>query len=98
MSERVWCGVEWRRARKTVRGRYRPGLESLERRQVLNASLAALPDVSALLYEGYQVPLNGSGSAGSQQSFTVTSSNPDIKASVNDCCDPAEPLPFSGTW
>ncbi len=70
------------RTRKPSRSRCQPELESLEGRRLLAASLAALPNVSVPDYQGYQVPLNGSGSNATTQSYTVTSSNPDIGASV----------------
>ena len=68
-----------RRAGRLCSGR---GLEYLEGRTLLNASLASLPAVSSLQYQGYQVPLDGSGSTAASQTFTVTSSNPDIGATV----------------
>ena len=58
------------------------GLEFLEGRKLLTSSLGALPNISALQYQGYQVPLDGSGSGAAQQNFSVTSNNPDIGATV----------------
>jgi cyclophilin family peptidyl-prolyl cis-trans isomerase len=49
---------------------------------VLNASLAPLANISVPLYEGYQVALDGSQSNAPTQNYTVTSSNPDIPATV----------------
>jgi cyclophilin family peptidyl-prolyl cis-trans isomerase len=57
-------------------------LESLEGRDLLTGSLAALPNISVPAFLGYQVPLDGSGSNAPTQTFTVTSSNPDITATV----------------
>ncbi len=56
--------------------------EILEGRQLLTASIGTLSDLTVPAQMGYQVPLDGSGSTGTSQSFTVTSSNPDIAASV----------------
>src|SRR3954462_5948060 len=82
MSDRAWSRVYRQENLKPSRGRCRPLLESLEGRMVLNASLASLPAVSVPTLLGYQVPLNGSGSNTTQQTYKVTSSNPDIKATV----------------
>src|SRR4051794_7735608 len=82
MWDRAWGGTGRREVRNSPRGRCRPLLESLEGRLVLNASLAPLPDVTSPQYIGYQVPLNGSASGAASQNYTVTSSNPDIGASV----------------
>jgi cyclophilin family peptidyl-prolyl cis-trans isomerase len=49
---------------------------------LLAASLAPLPAVTVNQYLGYQVPLDGSGSNAASQTYTVTSSNPDITATV----------------
>src|SRR5262245_63864808 len=73
--------------RRSVRGHRRCRrrsfiLESLEGRRLLDASLAPLPDILVPDYLGYQVPLDGSGSGASTQTYTVTSSNPDIPATV----------------
>jgi cyclophilin family peptidyl-prolyl cis-trans isomerase len=56
-------------------------VEGLEGRELLTASLAAIGPVNVPSSLGYQVPLNGSGTTDAQ-TFTVTSSNPDIKATV----------------
>src|SRR5262249_37241001 len=68
-----------RRSRRVFLGYEEAGLEQ---RHVLNAALAHLPDVSSLQYHGYQVVLDGSGSGATQQTYTVTSTNPDIAVSV----------------
>src|SRR5262249_50016120 len=75
-------GSNRRESRRSRRVQFGPALESLEGRQVLNASLAALPNITVPDYLGYQVPLDGSGSTAGSQTFTVTSSNPDITATV----------------
>ncbi len=54
-------------------------MENLEGRQLL-ATLAPIPTVNSPATVGYQVPLQG-GATGNQ-TFTVTSSNPDVKVSV----------------
>jgi cyclophilin family peptidyl-prolyl cis-trans isomerase len=82
MLDRAWSGAKRRESRTSSRGRCRPLLESLEGRVVLNASLAALPNITSPQYIGFQVPLDGSGSGSTTQTYTVTSSNPDIGATV----------------
>src|SRR5258708_24795058 len=82
MWDRAWSGANCREIRKSPRERCRPELESLEGRLVLNASLAALPNISSPQYIGYQVPLDGSQSNSPTQTYTVTSSNSDIAATV----------------
>jgi hypothetical protein len=49
---------------------------------VLDAALAPLSNLSVLQYEGSQVVLDGSASGAARQTYTVTSSNPDIGVSV----------------
>lgn len=58
-----------------------PRLESLEDRALL-ASLAPIAPVSIPTTLGLQLPMDGSGAGTDAQSFTVTSSNPDITATV----------------
>src|SRR5262249_51043896 len=82
MSDRASSGAYRREARKPPRARCRPVLEFLEGRRLLTASLAPLPNITVPDFLGYQVPLDGSGSNASTQTFTVTSSNPDIAATV----------------
>lgn len=70
------------RKKASRRGR-RPIVETLEQRELLStASLASISAVTVPTTLGYQVPLNGSGGGASNQTYTVTSSNPDIKATV----------------
>jgi cyclophilin family peptidyl-prolyl cis-trans isomerase len=82
MSDRASSGAIRHETRKSPRARCRPALESLEQRQLLAASLGSLPDITVPDYLGYQVPLDGSGSNASTQNYSVTSSNPDIAATV----------------
>src|SRR3954467_216016 len=82
MSHRAWSRANPRETRRATRGGYRAGLESLEARVVLDASLAPLPDIAVLQYQGDQVVLDGSGSKAPSQTFAGTSSNPPIKATV----------------
>jgi cyclophilin family peptidyl-prolyl cis-trans isomerase len=82
MSDRASSGADRRGSRKSPRVRCRPELESLEGRQLLNAALAPPPNITVPQYFGYQVPLDGSASGASTQTYTVTSSNPDIKATI----------------
>jgi cyclophilin family peptidyl-prolyl cis-trans isomerase len=83
MSDRARNEADRRETRKPPRGKCRPQLEFLEGRQLLTASLASLPNVSSPTYLGYQVALDGSASNVAKQTFTVTSSNLDIGAVVN---------------
>lgn len=88
MFDRAWGGL-FRGTRGAQVGearpagrRHRPRLESLEGRQLLAASIAPISNVTVPVDLGYQVPLDGSASGAGDQNFTVTSSNPDITASV----------------
>ena len=58
-----------------------PLVEVLEGRQLLTASLAPIANVTVPALLGYQLALDGSGTT-DDQTFTATSSNPDIKVSV----------------
>src|SRR5271157_5748384 len=58
-----------------------PSVEVLEGRQLLAASLGTIANVTVPALLGYQQPLDGSGTT-DPQTFTATSSNPDIKVSV----------------
>jgi cyclophilin family peptidyl-prolyl cis-trans isomerase len=53
----------------------------MEERQLLAASLAPISNLSVPAQQGYTVPLDGSGTTDAQ-TFTVTSSNPAIAASI----------------
>jgi cyclophilin family peptidyl-prolyl cis-trans isomerase len=59
----------------------RPSLEDLESRRLLAATLAPIPTATVPAYLGFQVPLEGTG-GGATQTFTATSTNPSIKATV----------------
>jgi cyclophilin family peptidyl-prolyl cis-trans isomerase len=58
-----------------------PMVEPLEDRQLLTASLAAISNQTVPAQQGLTVPLDGSGTTDAQ-TFTVTSSNPDIAANI----------------
>jgi cyclophilin family peptidyl-prolyl cis-trans isomerase len=58
------------------------GLDALEGRQLMTASLQAIPTVTVPALQGYTVPLLANSGATDAQTFTVTSSNPNITASV----------------
>jgi cyclophilin family peptidyl-prolyl cis-trans isomerase len=64
------------------RVRSRPLVEVLEGRALLTASLAPLSNISVPAQLGYQVPLDGSGNTSGTQTYTVTSDNPRIAASI----------------
>ncbi|MGO9920712.1 MAG: peptidylprolyl isomerase, partial [Isosphaeraceae bacterium] len=59
-----------------------PALDVLENRQLMTASLQAIPAVTVPALQGYTVPLLANSGTTDAQTFTVTSSNPDIAASV----------------
>ncbi len=58
-----------------------PLLEVLEGRQLMTASLTPIANLSVPALQGYQQPLDGSGTS-DNQTFTATSSNPNIKVTV----------------
>jgi cyclophilin family peptidyl-prolyl cis-trans isomerase len=62
----------------------RLAVESLEGRQLLTAALAPIPDVAAPAGQGYQLALEGDAGGATNQIFTATSDNPNIKVSVAD--------------
>ena len=87
MLDRVWIGSSNRATgprslgpRKPPRRNQPIRMECLEDRLV-PAALAPISTVTVPATLGYQVPLNGSA-ANAPQTFTVTSSNPDIPATV----------------
>jgi cyclophilin family peptidyl-prolyl cis-trans isomerase len=57
-------------------------LEVLEDRQLLTASLQAIAPVTVPALQGDTIPLLANAGATAAQTFTVTSSNPDIAASI----------------
>jgi cyclophilin family peptidyl-prolyl cis-trans isomerase len=59
-----------------------PWLDVLESRQLLTASLQAISAVTVPALQGYTVPLLANSGTTDAQTFAVTSSNPDISASV----------------
>src|SRR5271166_2164913 len=59
-----------------------PFPEILENRQLLTASLAPVPNLAVPAQLGYQLALDGSGDTDPGQTYTATSSNPDVKVSV----------------
>ncbi len=59
-----------------------PSLDVLENRRLLTAFLQAIPAVTVPALQGYTVPLLANSGTTDAQTFTVTSSNPDISASV----------------
>jgi cyclophilin family peptidyl-prolyl cis-trans isomerase len=54
----------------------------LEERQMLTASLQAIPETAVPALQGTTVPLLANTGATDPQTYTVTSSNPDIKATI----------------
>lgn len=70
-------GAGVRAGRRSAR---RPLVEPLEGRALM-ASLAAISNLTVPAQQGYTVPLDGSGTT-DDQTFTVTSSNPDIAANI----------------
>ena len=59
-----------------------PLLEVLEDRQLLAASLQPISNLTVPSQQGYTVPLLAASGATDPQTYTVTSSNPDIAASI----------------
>ena len=85
-------------------------LDTLEDRRLMTASLQTIAPVTVPALQGYTVPLVANAGATDAQTFTVTSSNPDIAATVaqgpfwtlgvsyNDAPDPAENFTGSLTF
>ncbi len=89
MWDRVWRStflVQRRLAglhsQPVLRSKRRVFVEVLEARQLMTASLAPLANVSVPAQLGAPVSLNGSGNTDPTQTYTVTSDNPRIAASV----------------
>jgi cyclophilin family peptidyl-prolyl cis-trans isomerase len=57
-------------------------IEALEARQLLTASLQAIAPLTVPALQGYTVPLVAQSGATDPQTFTVSSSNPDIPVSI----------------
>jgi cyclophilin family peptidyl-prolyl cis-trans isomerase len=71
-------GINPRTGRRTAR---QPLVEVLEGRQLLTASLAPISNQTVPAQQGLTLPLDGTGTT-DDQTFTVTSSNPDVGASI----------------
>src|SRR5262245_23307819 len=78
LAGRSGDGVGARAGRRSAR---QPRVEPLEERRLMTASLAPISNLNVPAQQGYTVPLDGSGTTDAQ-TFTVTSSNPDIAANV----------------
>ena len=61
---------------------HQPFPEILEDRQLLTASLQPIPNLTVPAQLGYQLALDGSGNTDPGQTYTVSSSNPDVQVSV----------------
>ena len=59
-----------------------PALDALEARALMTASLQPITNLSVPALQGSTVPLLANTSATNPQTFTVTSSNPDVTASI----------------
>lgn len=79
LARKQTIGTQVQSSRRAGR---RPSVEVLENRDLMTASLAPITNFSIPSQLGFQLPLDGSGSNASKQTFTVTSSNPNIKVSV----------------
>ena len=64
------------------RSSQRPHLEVLEDRQLLTATLQPISNLTVPAQQGYTQPLLAARGPPTPQTFTVTSSNPDIAASI----------------
>ena len=58
----------------------RPAIESLEGKALMTAAIAPIAAIDVPQYQGYQVPIEGETTH--QQTFTVTSDNPGVKATI----------------
>lgn len=83
MLERTGRGASRRGGRASAKGSRarRPGFDPLEGRALLAAALAPIANITVPAALGFQVPLNGAG-GGASQSYTVSSSNPDVKTTI----------------
>jgi cyclophilin family peptidyl-prolyl cis-trans isomerase len=89
MWDRIWRGtflaqrpLAGLHPQPAFRAKRRLLVEVLEDRQLMAASLAPLSNVTVPAQLGDQVSLNGSGNTDPTQTYTVTSDNPRIAASV----------------
>ncbi len=64
------------------RASQQPQFEALEDRQLLAATLQSISNLTVPAQQGYTVPLLAESTQTTPQTFTVTSSNPDIAASI----------------
>jgi cyclophilin family peptidyl-prolyl cis-trans isomerase len=71
-------GTHPRTGRRSAR---QPLMEVLEDRRLLTASLAPISNLTVPTLQGYTLPLDGTGTTDAQ-TFTVTSSNPAVGASI----------------
>jgi cyclophilin family peptidyl-prolyl cis-trans isomerase len=87
----VRIGVDRSRLKRDTEGTTRrpgrrssqqPCLEALEDRQLLTATLQAISNLTVPAQQGYTQPLLANSGATNPQTFTVTSSNPDIAATI----------------
>jgi cyclophilin family peptidyl-prolyl cis-trans isomerase len=69
-------------SRSGARSRRKPLLEALEDRRLLTASLQAIAPITVPALQGYTLPLLANSSASDPQTFTVSSTNPDIAVSI----------------
>jgi cyclophilin family peptidyl-prolyl cis-trans isomerase len=69
-------------SQSAARSRRKPLLEAMEDRRLLTASLQAVAPISVPALQGYTVPLLANNGTTDPQTFTVTSSNPDINVSM----------------
>ena len=76
------CRANGQNARPIRRTSCQTMLDALEDRQLMTASLQAIPSILVPATQGYTVPLLANTGATDAQTFTVTSSNPDIAASI----------------
>ncbi len=76
---RLGEGIGPRVGRRSAR---QPLLEVLEDRQMLTATLQSIPNTTVPAQQGETIPLEAASGATDPQTFTVTSSNPDIAASI----------------
>src|SRR4051812_22902809 len=83
MLERTGRGASRRDGGSAAKGSRarRPGVDPLEGRALMAAALAPIANITVPAALGFQVPLNGAG-GGASQSYTVSSSNPDVKATI----------------
>src|SRR5262245_1140552 len=69
-------------SRPRRRAALHPFREILEDRELMTASLAPLPSITVPAQLGFQVALDGSGNSNPSQTYTVTSDNPNIIATI----------------